>query len=227
MSPALVKVERATKRYRLGHTVVPALQGVDITVQEGEFLAIAGPSGSGKTTLLNLIGCIERPTNGSVWIDGAAINELSSDALADLRLRAIGFIFQRFNLLPVLTALENVEYPLLVAKRPAREARERARRALERVGLSGMTRRKPLELSGGQQQRVAIARAIVTNARLVLADEPTANLDQTTGQAIVELMREINRAQQTTFIFSTHDPKVMDKASRLVHLRDGLVEHAA
>ncbi len=217
----VVQVTQATKHYALGKTTVPALRGVDLTVEAGELLAIAGPSGSGKTTLLNLIGCIERPTSGGIHIDGVDVGRLSSDALADLRAHRIGFIFQRFNLLPVLTALENVEYPLLLRRLPNATRRTMARQALESVGLARFADHKPLELSGGQQQRVAIARAIVTEPALLLADEPTANLDRATGREILELIQEINRTRQTTCIFSTHDPKVMERARRIVTLSDG------
>jgi len=222
-SQPVIRVEQAVKEYRLGTTLVPALKGVDLTVEPGEFLAIAGPSGSGKTTLLNLIGCIEQPTEGRVWINGRDIAGLSRNALADIRAQGIGFIFQQFNLLPVLTALENVEYPLSGKRLLGKVRRERALRALADVGLINFARHKPLELSGGQRQRVAIARAIVTEPLIVLADEPTANLDHTTGQDILTLMRRINQERQTTFLFSTHDQKVMDMATRIVRLWDGLV----
>ena len=207
----------------VGKTLVSALRGVSLYVERGEFLAIVGPSGSGKTTLLNLIGCIEHPTTGAVLIDNRTVSELSGDALAQLRADSIGFVFQHFNLLPVLTALENVEYPLLLKRLSARERRTRAEQALENVGLAATSRHKPLELSGGQQQRVAIARAIVTDPLLVLADEPTANLDRSTGLEILNLMQAINRRQRTTFVFSTHDPKIMERAGRVVTLSDGLV----
>ncbi len=222
----IVKAEQVTKQYHLGKTIVHALRGVDLSVMQGEFLAIAGPSGSGKTTLLNLVGCIERPTTGQVWIGGVDLSTQSSDALADLRAHQIGFVFQSFNLLPVLTAIENVEYPLLLSPMPTKDRRDRARRALESVGLAQVARHRPTELSGGQQQRVAIARAMVTDPLLVLADEPTANLDSKTGQEILQLMRSINQSRRTTFVFSTHDHKVMDMASRIVRLSDGAVAQA-
>lgn len=220
---SLIDVRAVTKQYWLGRTPVPALRGIDLGVDPGEFLAIAGPSGSGKTTLLNLIGCIETPTNGTVRIEGADVAGLSGDSLAELRATKIGFIFQRFNLLPVLTALENVEYPLLLTRLPDQQRRQRALEALDRVGLSSFANHKPLELSGGQQQRVAIARAIVAEPRIVLADEPTANLDRTTGGEILSLMKSINQRQRTTFIFSTHDQKVMELAGRIALLSDGLI----
>ena len=221
---SLVQVERAAKHYWLGKTEVHALRGVSLTVNKGEFLAIAGPSGSGKTTLLNLIGCIEQPTAGRVELDGMDVGELPSDQLAELRSRAIGFIFQTFNLLPVLTALENVEYPLLLQPLDAQTRTARAKQALHHVGLSKFAKHRPMELSGGQRQRVAIARAIATSPLLILADEPTANLDRATGQDILELMKDLNQSQQMTFIFSTHDPKVMHLARRVIHLADGVVE---
>jgi putative ABC transport system ATP-binding protein len=223
-----VKVENVAKEYDLGRTRVPALRGVSLSVEPGEFMAVAGPSGSGKSTLLNLIGCLDRPTSGRVLIGGEDIARLDDDTLSDLRARTIGFIFQTFNLIPVLSALENVEFPLLFQagagrQGGARQGRERALRALEEVGLEDFARHRPDELSGGQRQRVAVARALVTDPSLVLADEPTANLDSATGEAIIDLMLEINRRDGTTFIFSTHDPKVMGHAQRVVRLADGRI----
>jgi putative ABC transport system ATP-binding protein len=223
-----VKVENVAKEYDLGRTRVPALRGVSLSVEPGEFMAVAGPSGSGKSTLLNLIGCLDRPTSGRVLIGGEDIARLDDDTLSDLRARTIGFIFQTFNLIPVLSALENVEFPLLFQtgagrQGGARQGRERALRALEEVGLKDFARHRPDELSGGQRQRVAVARALVTDPSLVLADEPTANLDSATGEAIIDLMLEINRRDGTTFIFSTHDPKVMGHAQRVVRLADGRI----
>ena len=220
---SLVEVRAAVKHYRLGHATVIALRGVDLEVREGEFVAIAGPSGSGKTTLLNLIGAIESPTVGTITLDGLDLGMLSGDARSELRANRLGFIFQRFNLLPVLTALENVEFALLTKRLSAPKRRALAQEALERVGLSGVLRHKPLELSGGQQQRVAIARAIVTSPKLILADEPTANLDHATGSQILELMRQLNQQRGTTFIFSTHDQQIMEMANRTVKLWDGAV----
>ena len=216
-----VRLEGVTKDYTLGRVVVPALRGVSLAVEPGEFMAVAGPSGSGKSTLLNLIGCLDHPTAGTVRIAEQDVRALGDDALSDLRSRTIGFIFQTFNLIPVLSALENVEFPLLLQK--SRHSRARALRALEEVGLSSFTRHRPDELSGGQRQRVAVARALVTDPVIVLADEPTANLDSATGEAIVGLMQEINRRDGTTFIFSTHDPAVMARAKRIVRLADGRV----
>jgi putative ABC transport system ATP-binding protein len=215
-----VKTEDVTKDYQLGRTTVSALRGVSLSVEAGEFMAVAGPSGSGKSTLLNLIGCLDHPTSGRVLIAGQDVKALDDNALTDLRAHRIGFIFQTFNLIPVLSALENVEFPLLFRGGVAKP-RERARRALAEVGLADCAGQRPDELSGGQRQRVAVARALVTDPVIVLADEPTANLDSKTGEAIIDLMLEINRRDGTTFIFSTHDPKVMGHARRVVRLADG------
>jgi putative ABC transport system ATP-binding protein len=220
-----VRVEDVTKEYDLGRTKVPALRGVSLAVEKGEFMAVAGPSGSGKSTLLNLIGCLDRPTSGRVVIGEQDVAVLGDDALSDLRARTIGFIFQTFNLIPVLSALENVEFPLLF-RGGSHGGRARALSALESVGLRDFARHRPDELSGGQRQRVAVARALVTDPSLVLADEPTANLDSQTGEAIIDLMLDMNRRVGTTFIFSTHDPKVMAHAQRVVRLADGRVVDA-
>jgi putative ABC transport system ATP-binding protein len=196
---------------------------VDFAVSEREFLAIAGPSGSGKSTLLNLIGCIDLPTSGSIKIDGIDVSALSSDELADLRATKIGFIFQMFNLIPVLSAFENIEYPLLRKKIKHHVRKEKVMDALKNVGLESFAMHKPDELSGGQRQRVAIARALISEPKIILADEPTANLDHKTGTAVLEIMKKINEDQGTVFIFSTHDPKVMSVASRVVQLMDGKI----
>ena len=224
---SLVRIEKLSKSYTLGKEEIAALKGIDLAVRDGEFLAIAGPSGSGKSTLLNIIGCIDRPTSGSIWIGSHAVTGRTPDELADLRLRMIGFIFQTFNLLPVLSAQENVEYPLLQMKELSRiERRKRVAQYLEVVGLENQARQRPNELSGGQRQRVAIARALATRPKIILADEPTANLDHKTGSSILHLMKEINQSEKTTFIFSTHDPSVMDMADRVVEVNDGeLTEH--
>ena len=204
--------------------MVPALHEVTLNIEEGVFLAIAGPSGSGKSTLLNLIGCIDTPSSGKVYIDGHDTSGDTPDALADLRARTIGFIFQTFNLLPVLSAEENVEYPLLQFKELGKaERRERVARFLDIVKLSKFARHRPSELSGGQRQRVAIARALATQPKIILADEPTANLDSRTGAGILDLMKRVNRSYNTTFVFSTHDKKVIAKADRLVRIEDGRV----
>jgi putative ABC transport system ATP-binding protein len=221
-----VRVEDVSKEYLLGRTLVPALRGVTLSVEPGEFMAVAGPSGSGKSTLLNLMGCLDHPSSGRVLIDGQDVAALGDNARSDLRADKIGFIFQNFNLIPVLSALENVEFPLLM-RRGSNHSRQRALDALEQVGLREFARHRPDELSGGQRQRVAAARALVTDPAIVLADEPTANLDSTTGDAIVSLMLEINRRQGTTFIFSTHDPRVMGHAHRIVRLADGKVVDGA
>jgi putative ABC transport system ATP-binding protein len=219
---SVVSLEQVVKTYELGRTRVPALRGVSLDVEPGEFLAVAGPSGSGKSTLLNLVGCLDQPTSGRVFIGGRDVLALSDDLLSDLRAETLGFIFQTFNLIPVLSALENVEFPLLLRKGQG-APRARAREALAAVGLQGFEQHRPDELSGGQRQRVAVARALVTRPQIVLADEPTANLDSVTGEAIIDLMLEINRKEGATFIFSTHDPKVMHHAHRVVRLADGLV----
>ena len=224
MAP-IVRIENVVKEYPLGKLVVRALQGVDLSIDRGEFTTIAGPSGSGKTTLLNLIGCVDVPTSGVVEIDGASTSALDDRALTRLRLHKIGFIFQSFNLVSVLDLYQNVEFPLLLQGGLSKEEREhRVRDMVHKVGLTDQLRQRPNELSGGQRQRVAIARALVTKPKLVLADEPTANLDSVTGLTIIELMREMNDKESTTFIFSTHDPKVMDHASRIVHIVDGRIE---
>ena len=216
----VVGVMDVSKTYRLGALSVTALAGVSLRVASGEFLALAGPSGSGKTTLLNLIGCLDTPTAGEIAIDGEPVTSWSAGRRADLRASKLGFVFQTFNLIPVLTAWENVEYPLLIRGR-RRDVAARVSGALEQVGLADRARHRPAELSGGQQQRVAIARALVGEPSLVLADEPTANLDSATGHEIVELMRRINRERGTTFVFSTHDPRIMKAADRVLEMTDG------
>jgi len=216
-----VRTEKLCKSYRQDGFEVPALTDIDLVIDEGEFIALVGPSGSGKSTLLNLLGALDRPSSGRLWVAGEELGSLSRPDLAWLRLQRIGFVFQQFNLIPVLSALENVEYVMLLQRLPERERRERARAILAQVGLAGLENRRPGELSGGQQQRVAVARAIVSEPALVLADEPTANLDSVTGGALMDLMRGLNEAQRITFVFSTHDPMVMERARRLVRLRDG------
>ncbi len=221
---SLVRIENVTKYYSLGEERVRALDQVSIAIEPGVFLAIAGPSGSGKSTLLNLIGCIDTPSSGKVFIDDREVSGKSPDALSDLRARTIGFVFQSFNLFPVLSAWENVEYPLLQFPELTRQEREaRVSQFLRVVGLVDRGRSRPNQLSGGQRQRVAIARALATHPKIVLADEPTANLDHHTAIEILELMKDINRSLGTTFIFSTHDRKVMAKADRLVRMEDGRI----
>ncbi len=224
---SIVNIEGVEKDYPLGKLTVRALQGVDLAISTGEFTTIAGPSGSGKTTLLNLIGCVDVPTRGTVRIAGTSTSSLDDSGLTKLRLRTIGFIFQSFNLIPVLTLYRNVEFPLLLqgGLTPA-ERDQRVREMVDKVGLTPQLQQRPNELSGGQRQRVAIARALVTKPKIVLADEPTANLDSKTGVQIIELMRDINHREQTTFIFSTHDHKVMERADRIVHIADGKIDRS-
>ena len=224
----IVECIDVTKTYRQGHVTVQALKDVSLQIDKGEFLAVAGPSGSGKTTLLNMIGGLDLLDSGTIVVDGETLESLSPSQLADLRLHKIGFVFQAYNLIPVLSAIENVEYVMLLQGLPLAERRVKSRAILDEVGLEGKYHRRPAELSGGQQQRVAVARAIVSNPAIVLADEPTANLDSKTGQGLLEMMKQMNAEKQITFIFSTHDRMVMEYARRLVKLRDGrLVEDQA
>jgi putative ABC transport system ATP-binding protein len=218
-----VAVESVVKRYRSGSGEVAAVDGVSLAVQPGELVAIAGPSGSGKTTLLNLMGALDQPDSGRVFVDGEEITRLRRAARADLRLHKLGFVFQAYNLIPVLSALENAEFVLLLQGVAPAERRERVGEVFRLIGLEGLETRRPHQLSGGQQQRVAVARAIVARPALVLADEPTANLDSHTGAALLDVMQRLNAELATTFVFSTHDPAVMQRASRIVRLRDGKV----
>lgn len=211
------------KDYFLGETVVHALRGIDLTIDKGEFVAIWGPSGSGKTTLLNLIGAIDQPTSGQFYIEGQEIKRLSDNKRTELRNRSFGFIFQGFNLIPVLSALENVMLPLEIRGASFSKAREKALWRLDEVGLSDFVSHRPDKMSGGQQQRVAIARALVTGPSLVIADEPTANLDTGTSKKIIGLMRNLNEKEKTTFIFSTHDQRLLDQVKRLIRLEDGKI----
>ncbi len=219
----IVDVIDVTKTYRQGKLDVHALAGVSVSVVRGDFAALAGPSGSGKTTLLNLIGGLDKPSQGRIMLDNEEITDLNQSKLATMRLNKIGFVFQAYNIIPVLSARENVEYVMLMQGVPTKERTERAKTILDEVGLVNMHDRRPSELSGGQQQRVAVARAIVSRPSIVLADEPTANLDSKTGQGLLEMMSEMNEKRGVTFIFSTHDQMVMDYARRIVHLKDGLV----
>lgn len=220
-----VRTEKLTKIYRQDSIEVAALNEVTLEIAAGEFVALVGPSGSGKSTLLNLLGGLDRPTSGRLWIGGEELDTLSRPRLAALRLNRIGFVFQSYNLIPVLSALENVEYVMLLQGVPDRPRRERALAILTDVGLAGLEHRRPGELSGGQQQRVAVARAIVSEPALVLADEPTANLDSATGASLMDLMRRLNEDKGVTFVFSTHDAMVMERARRLVRMKDGRVVH--
>jgi len=220
----LLEVEKLNKTYHSGSVDFQALRDIDLKIQKGEFTAIVGPSGSGKTTLLNCIGCIDSADNGSVRLDGENILGKSSKELAILRRENFGFIFQTYNLIPVLDVFENIELPLkLLKKYSDEEISSRIMNILDEVGLNGLEKRRPLELSGGQQQRVSVARALIKEPRVILADEPTANLDSVTGEAIVDLMKELNTKKEITFIFSTHDQLIMNHARRLVHIHDGRI----
>jgi len=220
----ILQVQNIKKSYQMGKVIVPALRGISFDVEESEFLAVLGPSGSGKSTLLHIIGCLDRPDEGEILFEGINILSLTDDELAELRLKKIGFVFQFFNLLPRLTALENVKIPLTLAGISDKEADERARNLLELVGLGKRLNHKPSELSGGEQQRVAIARALINNPKLVLADEPTGNLDTKSGWEIVSLMRKLNEELGQTFIVVTHDPQIAEAADRIIYLKDGLIE---
>jgi putative ABC transport system ATP-binding protein len=219
----MVTCREVTKTYQQGKVVVRALEKISLDVPTGSFMALAGPSGSGKTTLLNLIGGLDQPDSGDIQVDGQAYADLSAARMADLRLHKIGFVFQAYNLIPVLSAVENVEYVMLLQGAATAQRRRKALQILDDVGLEGKYHRRPAELSGGQQQRVAVARAIVSDPAIVLADEPTANLDSKTGEGLLQLMLRMNRERQVTFIFSTHDTMVMDYARRLVILKDGRI----
>ncbi len=222
----VIEIKGVTKNYSLGKTTVHALKGVDLTVKKGDFISIVGPSGSGKTTLLNIIGCIDNATDGDVIIHGDNVINMKDRKLTLLRLNSIGFIFQSFNLVPVLTTRENVEFPLLLMKDKKlskKEIRSRAEKLLNEVGLEEHIEHKPYELSGGQRQRVAIARALVTNPDIVLADEPTANLDSETGEKILQVMKKLNDIEKTTFIFSTHDQEILKYADSVIKIRDGII----
>ncbi|MGC9345287.1 MAG: ABC transporter ATP-binding protein [Candidatus Bathyarchaeales archaeon] len=219
----LLEVHDVKKSYRMGKVLVPALRGVSFDVETGEFLSIFGPSGSGKSTLLHLMGGLDRPDEGEIIVDGSNILKLNDDKLAELRLTKIGFVFQFFNLLPRLTALKNVELPLTIAGVPEKESLKRAKEMLKLVGLEDRMNHRPSELSGGEQQRVAIARALISNPKIVLADEPTGNLDTKTGWEIVQLMKKLNKEKRQTFVVVTHDPHIAEAANRIVHLKDGLI----
>ncbi len=221
---ALVKTEYVTKNYQLGETEVQALRGVDLSIDKGEFVAVWGPSGSGKTTLMNLIGAIDEPSEGKVFIKEQDVAQLSDNRRTELRNRSIGFIFQGFNLVPVLSALENVMLPLQINSHTTSRARKKALLRLDEVGLSDFVHHRPDKMSGGQRQRVAIARALVTEPSLVIADEPTANLDTDTSRKIIQLMGELNDRSNTTFIFSTHDQRILDRVKRLVRIEDGKIK---
>ncbi|HCL56572.1 MAG TPA: lipoprotein-releasing system ATP-binding protein LolD [Spirochaetia bacterium] len=219
----VVELKNISKLYLIGNTEVKAIKKVDLEIKKSDFISIVGPSGSGKTSLLNIIGCLDKPTNGEVKILGEDVNLLNDEELSYLRNHRIGFIFQSFNLIPVLTAFENIEYPLILAQVNKKERKEKAEKMLEEVGLINFKNHRPNELSGGQKQRVAIARALVTNPELVLADEPSANIDSETGEVIIEIMKKMNKNFSTTFIFSTHDERIMKHAQKIIKIRDGLL----
>jgi putative ABC transport system ATP-binding protein len=221
----IIELEGVTRVYRQGRVDVPALRGLDLSVEKGEFLALCGPSGSGKTTALNLMGALDKPTSGSVRLEGRDLGTLSARELSRIRRDRIGFVFQAYNLVPVLTAYENAEIVLALQGATAADRRRRVMDLLSDVGLSGLEHRRPDELSGGQQQRVAIARAIAADPAVVLADEPTANVDSDTAEMLLTLMEKLNRERGVTFLFSTHDPRVMAHASRVIRIVDGKVEN--
>ncbi|MQY59861.1 MAG: ATP-binding cassette domain-containing protein [Clostridia bacterium] len=221
---SLMELNKVKKSYQQGKIEVPALRGIDLTVEEGEFTIIFGPSGCGKTTLLNMLGCLDTPTEGEICLNGRKISDLSKKDLAMTRRYNIGFIFQNYNLIPVLTAYENVEFALrLIDHSSEKQIKEKVLKMLEEVGLKGLETRRPNELSGGEQQRVAIARALVKEPKIVLADEPTANLDSKTGIEVIKIMVKMNQELGTTSIFSTHDPQIMKYAKRLINLKDGMI----
>ncbi len=219
----IVEVRDVSKIYKQGEIEVHALNQVSLDLYQGGFSVLAGPSGSGKTTLLNLIGALDSPTKGTITVDGKRLDEVRERDLAELRLRRFGFVFQAYNLIPVLSAYENAEYVLVLQGVAPKERRERVMAILESVGLQGLENRRPHELSGGQQQRVAVARALAAKPSVVLADEPTANLDTTTGNELIDLMHELNRARNVSFVLSSHDPKVIDRADRVIRLCDGRI----
>ncbi|HAF71000.1 MAG: ABC transport system protein [Acetothermia bacterium 64_32] len=223
----MVELVEAVKTYKLGKTEVRALRGVSLSVKEGEFVAIMGPSGSGKSTLLHVIGCLDRPDQGRVYLNGQEVSGLSEDRLAEFRGKFVGFVFQTFNLVPTLSALENVELPMTFQGVPRKRRLALARELLVQVGLGERLRHRPAELSGGERQRVAIARALVNDPKLILADEPTGNLDSVSGAQVMELLKGLNEEQDKTLIVVTHDPEIASYAGRTVHIRDGRIQEVA
>ncbi len=220
----ILKAEKVEKVYQDNGVPVHALRGVDLTIGKGEFTVIAGPSGSGKTTLLNLLGSLDKPTKGKVYIHGEDLSEKEKNELSNLRLNHLGFVFQAYNLIPVLTAMENIEFAMTLKGIPANERREKGLEAMEELEIAGLADKFPNQMSGGQQQRVAVARAIVNSPDVVLADEPTANLDSKTGAKLLDLMQKMNEEKKITFLFSSHDKQVIERAKRLIELKDGLIE---
>jgi putative ABC transport system ATP-binding protein len=223
-TPVVIRLENVSRIYRQGDQEVRALDRVSLTILQGEFVVVAGPSGSGKTTLLNVAAGLDRPTKGRVWLQNQDLMSMNRRDLARLRLHHVGFVFQAYNLVPVLSAAENAEFVLLLQGVPARERRNKVGALLKEVGLEGLESRRPAQLSGGQQQRVAVARAVASDPALVLADEPTANLDTQTALALLDLMERLNRERRCTFLFSTHDPRVMQRAHRVIRMLDGHIE---
>jgi len=222
----IIRTENLEKTYQDNGVPVQALRGINLTVAKGEYLVIAGPSGSGKTTLLNLIGTLDKPSNGSIYFEGDNLADKSRKELSDLRLHKLGFVFQAYNLIPVLTAIENIQFSMMLLGVPEKERNLKALSLMDELGIKELANKRPNEMSGGQQQRVAVARAIVNNPILVLADEPTANLDSKTGGNLLDLMQKMNEEKQITFIFSSHDKQVMSRAKRLIILKDGIIEES-
>ena len=220
----IIKVKNLEKTYQDNGIPVHAIRGIDLDISKGEFLVIAGPSGSGKTTLLNMIGALDKPTKGNIYFEGEDITKKSKSELSSFRLHKLGFIFQAYNLIPVLTALENIEFSMMLLGIPEKEREEKALKLMDELGIKDLANKRPNEMSGGQQQRVAVARAIINNPSIVLADEPTANLDSKTAGHLLDLMQKMNEEKKITFIFSSHDKQVMNRAKRLLILKDGLIE---